>query len=159
MSDTMCAKTTETSRCQRCGSEFDWLSDGTKVHAGKQHFESDWLLCLERQLNAANDRIKHLRDGIAKQNQTIEQACGKVLGYPWFKDDQKNFPGSTEKDGVCVGDHVAETIVCELVGKYTEALDRIKRLEEAGDALKASGYFGGFGDAVNKWNKAKEAKP
>ena len=37
--------------------------------------------------------------------------------------------------------------------------DRIKRLEEAGDALKASGYFGGFGDAVNKWNKAKEAKP
>ena len=37
--------------------------------------------------------------------------------------------------------------------------DRIKRLEEAGDALKAAGYFGGFGDAVNKWIKAKEAKP
>ena len=118
----------------------------------------DACRAIERELNAANDRIKHLRDGIAKQNQTIEQACGKVLGYPWFKDDQKNFPGSTEKDGVCVGDHVAETIVCELVGKYTEALARIKRLEEAGDALKASGYFGGFGDAVNKWIKAKEAK-
>lgn len=85
---------------------------------------------LERQLNAANDRIKHLRDGIAKQNQTIEQACGKVLGYPWFKDDQKNFPGSTEKDGVCVGDHLAETIVSELASRYTEALARIKRLEE-----------------------------
>jgi predicted nucleic acid-binding Zn-ribbon protein len=39
------------------------------------------------------------------------------------------------------------------------ANDRIKRLEEAGDSLKAAGYFGGFGDAVNKWNKAKEAKP
>ena len=64
MSDTMCAKTTETSRCQRCGSEFDWLSDGTKVHAGKQYFESDSLLCLERQLNAANDRIKQLEDRI-----------------------------------------------------------------------------------------------
>ncbi len=37
--------------------------------------------------------------------------------------------------------------------------ERIKRLEEAGDALKAAGYFGGFGDAVNKWNKAKEDKP
>lgn len=36
---------------------------------------------------------------------------------------------------------------------------RIKRLEEAGDALKAAGYFGGFGDAVNKWIKAKEDKP
>ena len=111
---------------------------------------------LERQLNAANQRIKHLRDGIAKQNQTIEQACGKALGYPWFKDDQKNFPGATEKDGVCVGDHVAETIVSELASRYTESLARIKRLEEAGDALKASGYFGGFGDAVNKWIKAKE---
>lgn len=38
-------------------------------------------------------------------------------------------------------------------------VDRIRRLEEAGDALKAAGYFGGFGDAVNKWNRAKESKP
>jgi len=36
------------------------------------------------------------------------------------------------------------------------ANDRIKRLEEAGDALKAAGYFGGWADAVNKWIKAKE---
>jgi hypothetical protein len=39
------------------------------------------------------------------------------------------------------------------------ANDRIKRLEEAGDALKAAGYFGGWADAANKWIKAKEAKP
>ena len=39
------------------------------------------------------------------------------------------------------------------------ANDRIKRLEEAGDALKAAGYFGGFNDAVDKWVKAKEDKP
>jgi len=38
-------------------------------------------------------------------------------------------------------------------------LERIKRLEEAGDALKAAGYFGGFNDAVDKWIKVKEAKP
>jgi len=37
-------------------------------------------------------------------------------------------------------------------------VDRIRRLEEAGDALKASGYFGGFGDAVNKWIKVREDK-
>ena len=40
-----------------------------------------------------------------------------------------------------------------------EQKQRIKRLEEAGDALKTAGYFGGWGDAVNKWIKAKEAKP
>ena len=37
-----------------------------------------------------------------------------------------------------------------------EQKQRIKRLEEAGDALKAAGYFGGWADAVNKWIKAKE---
>ena len=40
--------------------------------------------------------------------------------------------------------------------KIRELQDRIKRLEEAGDALKAAGYFGGWADAVNKWIKAKE---
>ena len=54
------------------------------------------------------------------------------------------------------------TPVCEskLVRKLERELnaanDRIKRLEEAGDALKAAGYFGGWADAVNKWIKAKE---
>ena len=40
-----------------------------------------------------------------------------------------------------------------------EQRQRIKMLVEAGDALKTSGYFGGWGDAVNKWVKVKEAKP
>ena len=47
----------------------------------------------------------------------------------------------------------------ELERELNAANDRIKRLEEAGDALKAAGYFGGWADAVNKWLKAKEAKP
>ena len=81
MSDTMCAKTTETSRCQRCGSEFDWLSDGTKVHAGKQYFESDSLLCLERQLNAANDRIKRLEEA----GDAMERYCDAISAENWRK--------------------------------------------------------------------------
>lgn len=40
-----------------------------------------------------------------------------------------------------------------------EQKQRIKRLKEAGDALKAAGYFGGWADAVNKWIKVKEDKP
>jgi hypothetical protein len=46
-----------------------------------------------------------------------------------------------------------------LTKQRDEARERIKRLEEAGDALKAAGYFGGWADAANKWNKAKEDKP
>ena len=48
---------------------------------------------------------------------------------------------------------------CQLERELNAANERIKRLEEAGDALKAAGYFGGFNDAVDKWIKVKEAKP
>jgi len=125
-----------------------------------QIMRDQWLADAQcAKIRELQGRIKRLEHGTAKQNLEIEQTCGKVLDYPWFKDDQKNFPEATEKDGVCVGEHVAETIAAELARKYTEAKERIKRLEEAGDSLKAAGYFGGFGDAVNKWTKAKEAKP
>ena len=49
--------------------------------------------------------------------------------------------------------------VAQLYEGAEEQKQRIKRLEEAGDALKAAGYFGGWADAVNKWLKAKEDKP
>ena len=49
-------------------------------------------------------------------------------------------------------------LVRQLERELNAANDRIKRLEEAGDALKASGYFGGWADAVNNWIKAKEDK-
>jgi hypothetical protein len=48
----------------------------------------------------------------------IEQTAGIALGYPAYKDDQKNFPDATEKDGVCIGEHVTETIVAELADNY-----------------------------------------
>ena len=48
---------------------------------------------------------------------------------------------------------------CQLERELNAANQRIKRLEEAGDALKAAGYFGGFNDAVDKWIKVKEDKP
>ncbi len=111
-------------------------------------------------LEQLSEKIKRLREGLLKQNQNIEQTCGKTLGYPWFKDDQKNFPGATEKDGVCVGDHVAETIAAELARKYTEAQKRIKRLEEAGDEMCSEfKAFCPLGSKTrDKWRKAKEAK-
>jgi hypothetical protein len=49
----------------------------------------------------------------ARQDEYILQALGKALGYPWYKDDQENFPGATEADGVCTGEHVAESIADE----------------------------------------------
>ena len=109
-------------------------------------------------LEQQSEKIKRLYEGILKNNQEIEQTCGKVLGYPWFKDDQKNFPGATEKDGVCVGDHVGETIVSELAKRHAGALDRIQRLVEAGDFMAYNDQLD-FEKLVERWRKAKEAKP
>ena len=39
-----------------------------------------------------------------------------------------------------------------------EQKQRIKRLEEAGDALCAAAAFMGWHMEIEKWNKAKEAK-
>jgi len=47
----------------------------------------------------------------------VEQVLGKALGYPKYSDDQKNFPGTTEKDGVCVGEHVPESLLSEAAKK------------------------------------------
>lgn len=49
--------------------------------------------------------------------------------------------------------------IADLNRDKAKLLERIKRLELAGDALKAAHRLGGWADAVNKWNKAKEAKP
>ncbi|WZO97291.1 hypothetical protein EP7_004316 [Isosphaeraceae bacterium EP7] len=64
-----------------------------------------------------------LRLACSEANDEVCQTLGKALGYPWFKDDQKNFPGADETHGVCVGEHVAETIA-------EAAAKRIAELEE-----------------------------
>ncbi|MFN8995417.1 MAG: hypothetical protein ACK5X3_17370 [Pseudomonadota bacterium] len=50
---------------------------------------------------------------LRKEEWEAEQILGKALGYPWYKDDQKNFPGCTESDGVCTGDHTLVTLAME----------------------------------------------
>lgn len=54
-------------------------------------------------------------------NNEIMQLLGAALGYPWFKDDARNFPNATVEDGVCVGEHVPVTLAAE-------AADRINKL-------------------------------
>ena len=69
---------------------------------------------------AAEERIQYLEHAGRSRDHEIEQILGKALGYPWYMDDQKNFPGATEQDGVCVGDHTALSLV-------DEAASRIKQ--------------------------------
>ena len=53
--------------------------------------------------------------------------------------------------------------LCENSRRYESDAEaskqRIKRLEEAGDALCAAAAFMGWHMEIEKWNKSKEAKP
>lgn len=75
-------------------------------------------------------QVQHLRHGCMKQNDEVCQSLGKALRYPWFKDDQLNFPGATEEHGVCVGDHVAESLAAEAARRIGE-LEATLRANEA----------------------------
>ena len=91
------------------------------------------------------DKYKELENKAMLSACEVEQALGIALHYPFYCDDQKNFPGTTLVDGVCTGEHVVETIAAE-------AANRIKKLEEENIALKEKIkrsdnvlLYGGFG--------------
>ena len=75
---------------------------------------------LRSELDQAQKRCTELELACARQNDEVCQILGKALGYPWFKDDPKNFPDATEEDGVCVGDHVGESLAEEAAKKIAE---------------------------------------
>jgi hypothetical protein len=88
------------------------------------------VFCVSEDLaDEAAAEIERLRLGCTMLNSEVCQRLGKALGYPWFKDDQENFPGATEDSGVCTGDHVAETIAAE-------AARQIGNLEAERDAAR-----------------------
>lgn len=64
-----------------------------------------------------------LRERWAKQNHEIEQVLAQAIGtYPWYANDQKNFPGATKADGVCTGDNVVDTIAVEAAKTIKELM-------------------------------------
>jgi hypothetical protein len=74
-------------------------------------------------------------DGYRYHLDQCEQIAGRALGYPWFKDDQKNFPGATEADGVCIGEHIGDSIVEELARAYEAVKAERDALKAAADRL------------------------
>ena len=75
--------------------------------------------------------IERFKDRGRRMDDEICQALGKALGYPWFKDDQKNFPGTTEANGVCVGDHVSESIAAEAAKRIEEQAEQLESIRAA----------------------------
>lgn len=73
-------------------------------------------------------KADRLLAAFAFESHDIEQALGKVLGFPWYRDDQKNFPGTTGADGVCVGPYTS-VVLAEM------AAEEVFRLRSALEGL------------------------
>jgi hypothetical protein len=109
-----------------------WLAE---VNVSMMKEACDGYLAHAANLRGENAKLKEeverLRDACCKSNDEICQDLGKALGYPWFKDDQKTFPGATEENGVCVGEHVAESIAAEAAKRIAKLVERVSELEGA----------------------------
>jgi len=116
---------------QRCGCFYDSEENSIYLCAAHDGREREELIA----------EVERLRGALSKQNAEIEQTLGKALGYPWFKDDQKNFPGATEADGVCVGEHVAESLAAEAAAKITNL--RAATSAEAGKVVEVARELAG----------------
>lgn len=116
---------------------------------------------------ATEERLKF---ACSKMNQEVCQTLGKALGYPWFRDDPKNFPGVTEADGVCVGEHVAESIASEAAKRIVALEAEIEKREVAAAQMREAVQFyaepGSYGatarralsSEANGWLSPSEAK-
>lgn len=94
---------------------------------------------LRKQIGIRDTEITRLREAFSIENEAICQVLGKVLGYPWFKDDPANFPDATEADGVCVGEHVAISLADEAAARITRLREALEAAEERFDWLSGQG--------------------
>ena len=102
---------------------------------------TDQLTDYDRTIDKLFGDIQKLKDiqnkdkkaivALIKESEEIEQILGKALGYPWYKDDPKNFPNTTEADGVCVAPNTAASLAMEAVDLITKLKKRHPTTEEA----------------------------
>ena len=168
----------ELDKCPFCGDEKSSIENpltfkcNTELFIGLTMHQWRGDSCLEHENTTLRGRVQELEkdckqlQGVAqKSDEEICQTLGKALGYPWFKDDLKNFPECTEADGVCVGDHCGATLALEMRDRMSELEAKVKRLTETGDELDGRlgcGCFDGpcnaCSDISEEWAKAKESQ-
>ena len=92
-----------------------------------------------------------LRQVLARTNDKICQTLAQALGgYHWYKDDQVNFPGTTEANGVIIVEQTAEDLAELAAKRISELRARITALDAItpllSDFQAACVSAGRFGD-------------
>jgi len=146
--DTNIQSDSECLECERLEKQIEKIENelGACKHEIDNHDKSvEWML----------GRTKNLESIVFSQADEISQVLGKALHYPWYKDDQKNFPGATEKEGVCIGEHVAESIAAEAATRIKNLEAKLAKYEALTHQLNTA-WMGGW-DTVEQVHEAREA--
>lgn len=83
---------------------------------------------------AALAECERLRKVCSEINDSVSQTLGRALQYPKFADDQKNFPGATDADGVCVGDHIAGSLAEEAAKEIVRLRNALRNMTDDRDS-------------------------
>lgn len=118
-------------RFTRFNMEIAYRAGLEAAHAQIATMQADHAEAFAGKVVITQAAFEEMRTALSRQNDEICQTLGKALGYPWFKDDQKNFPGATEAIGVCVGEHVAESLADETARKIAALRAERERLYSA----------------------------
>ena len=113
---------------------------------------------LERELNAANDRVKRLEEDLMDAKNKHAALVADVVLYEDRGERIKRLEEElerTKQDRNAIAKKTREPLLLKL----DHAAERIKRLEAAGDVLCAAAAFMGWHMEIENWRKAKEAKP
>ncbi len=102
------------------------VCDKCKARSSDMIVDDVCLFCYGKQQSQRVAELEETNAGLRYEMTTTDhnvcQCLGHALNYPRYADDQANFPGATDADGVCVGEHVAETIAIEAV----EEIERLR---------------------------------
>ena len=112
------------------------LKEGMRALTEDRHMTRDQLL---KDYARIIDEHREVIAKLNKQNvkmleefREIDQILGKALNYPWFKDDQENFPNATEADGVAIGDHTTWSLAHQAADKIKELQEQLNKEYERG---------------------------
>ena len=102
----------------------------------QRNVPQSFLDAMADQTEADAADLERLRRACTVQNDAVCQTLGRVVGYPRYADDQSRFPSATEDDGVCIGDHVAETLAVEVASALERSQMICRRQKATLDSLQ-----------------------
>lgn len=112
----------------------NWLIDQAKAHGLTDQERLSIIADAPRvdvsDAEPEDPRVKFYLNACSTQNDAICQILAPALRFPLFSEDQEMFPGTTEKDGYFVGEHVAETLAMDAARRIQELEGQVKVLNE-----------------------------